>query len=290
LSQTRSLSPIELWLVDLARAGPVLEVEERETPRLASYDRDRLDAIVDLALRRERLSAYVALRIVLERIAGSCVRGRTFVFEHGGKPRLVDISMEFSLSHTDGFALIGANTVGAIGVDVERRRILRLSTQHREALQAAAAGIGNGAPTFGNDDDAVVRAWVRLEAFAKARGTGLARLLAEIGVRRPNTASPGVRPHQIRGMAAQLAAASGLLVFDLALAQDPIGAAAVANCTSTPAVRLFPYDRSGVSAMLQHDRLLLPLTRTEMDRAGTERCGDVSGSRAVDHATVSGQE
>jgi 4'-phosphopantetheinyl transferase len=249
LAADSPLSHIELWLVDLARAGPALKVEESETPRLASYDRDRLDAIVDLALRRERLSAYVALRIVLERIAGSCVRGRTFVIERGGKPRLVDMSMEFSLSHTDGFALIGVNSAGAIGVDVERRRIVQLSARHREALQAAAVGIASGAPTLGNDDDAVVRAWVRLEAFAKARGTGFACQLGEIGLRRPD--------HQIRGMAGQLAAASGLLVVDLALAQDPIGAAAIANCTSTPAVRLFPYDRSGISAMLQHDRMLL---------------------------------
>jgi 4'-phosphopantetheinyl transferase len=249
-------SQIEVWLVNLAHAGPVLEVEERETPRLSNCDRDRLDAIVDLASRRERLAAYVALRIVLERVAGSCVRGRTFVVEAGGKPRLADMSLEFSLSHTDGFALMGVNTAGAIGVDIERRRILRLSERHRGALQAAAAGLADETLGLGEDDYAVLRAWVRLEAFAKARGTGLAHLLVQIGLRGPDAVRAGACPHQIRRMAAQLAAASRLAVVDFAFGEDLIGAAAIAKCASAPPVFLFPCDRCGVSAILRHDRLL----------------------------------
>jgi 4'-phosphopantetheinyl transferase len=250
------LSQVELWLVNLARAGPVLEVEERETPRLSTFDRDRLDAIVDLASRRERLAAYVALRIVLERVAGPCVRGHTFVVEHGGKPRLADMSMEFSLSHTDGFALIGFNTAGTIGVDVERRRILRLSARHRDALQSAAAGLADRALGHRDDDDAVLRAWVRLEAFAKARGIGLTRLLAEIGLRGPNAGRTRACPRQIARMAAQLVAASGLAVVDFTFGEDLIGAAAIAECAFAPLVRLFPCDRCGLPTVLRHERLL----------------------------------
>src|SRR5262245_39215845 len=77
-------SRIELWLVDLARCAPGLEELERNTPRLADDDRERAGGIRDRVSRRERVAAYIALRIVLERAAGAGVRRRPLLRPQGG--------------------------------------------------------------------------------------------------------------------------------------------------------------------------------------------------------------
>ena len=50
-----------------------------------------------------------------------------FVTGPAGKPALADRSLQFSLSHVEGYALIGLTRAGDIGVDLERDRPLRLS-------------------------------------------------------------------------------------------------------------------------------------------------------------------
>ena len=65
---------MELWLVDLQAAAPALEGLERQTPRLSADDRTRAGRLHDRGERRQRLAAYIALRIVIERMGGAQVR------------------------------------------------------------------------------------------------------------------------------------------------------------------------------------------------------------------------
>ena len=103
-------STIELWLVDLEKCATPLETIERAVPRLTADDLERANTITGRRERRDRLAAYTALRILLERMAGPSVRGRPFVRAAGGKPRLDVGKAEFSLSHIDGLALIGISS------------------------------------------------------------------------------------------------------------------------------------------------------------------------------------
>ncbi|HEY5830087.1 MAG TPA: phosphopantetheinyl transferase, partial [Hyphomicrobiaceae bacterium] len=180
----------ELWLVDLDRAAPALEALERETPRLGPDDRARAMRGADAHERRHRLAAYMALRILLERACGPAIRGRKLLRGPSGKPHLGPDAPGFSLAHIDGLALIAMAPVGAVGVDLERPRRLHVSSRRRDEILAVGVGLGGPLGTRTSHDpheeEALLRAWCRLEAFAKAHGGGISHLLTEIGIRGPD--------------------------------------------------------------------------------------------------------
>ena len=131
----------EIWLIDLQRSAPALAELERATPRLTPRDRSRARAVKNAADRRQRIAVTTALRILLERLAGPHSARQPFVTGPAGKPALADRSLQFSLSHVEGYALIGLTRAGDIGVDLERDRPLRLSERRRAELIAAATGL-----------------------------------------------------------------------------------------------------------------------------------------------------
>ena len=105
---------MELWLVDLQAAAPALEALERQIPRLSADDRTRAGRLHDSGERRQRLAAYIALRIVIERIGGVEVRQRAFLRSPGERPHLGEAAPTFSLSHSGGLALLGVALIIAI--------------------------------------------------------------------------------------------------------------------------------------------------------------------------------
>jgi phosphopantetheinyl transferase len=235
----------ELWLVDLERAAPALEELEAAAPRLSPDDRRRVRQIRDLRERRRRLAAYVALRVALERMAGAVVRGAGFVRSPAGKPSLARGPAAFSLSHSGAFALIGVTRQGAIGVDLEPARGVRMSTHHQQLIMAAASGLASR--SHGDTVRPVaafLQAWSRLEAFAKADGRGLARLLADVGMR--GEAGRMATHETVAAAARQLAEDTGLKVCDLQLPQGLHGAVALARQAPAPRVRAFPVDRRAI--------------------------------------------
>jgi 4'-phosphopantetheinyl transferase len=236
----------ELWLVDLERAAPVLEAIEQAEPRLSADDRARTHQLADPRERRHRLAAYVALRIALERIAGpQQVRGIAFVRFGGGKPRLAG-QVEFSLSHNGGTALIGVTGRGYIGVDLESQRPVRVSLLRRQLIVAAGDGLA-GAPLASASDAAFLQAWSRLEAFAKAKGRGLARLLEDVGVR--GEGSHAVTPARVEAAARRMITEACLAVHDLELRPDLYGAVAAEPFAAIPPVRSFPLDHPGIERL-----------------------------------------
>jgi len=238
----------ELWLVDLDLAGPVLEALEHDAPRLAADDRARAYRLPDACARRHRLRAYIALRIVLERAAGPRLRGARFVRGAGGKPRLAAGSIAFNLSHTGGLALIGVTTARAIGVDLERTRPIAMSIRRREEILAVGAGLAGEPVGDATSEAAVLRAWCRLEAFAKAQGRGLDAVLGDLGLR--ELGGRQLPPANINAAARGLARTAGIRVGDVRLPPGLYGAIALGGAARLPRVRNFPTDVPAILKLL----------------------------------------
>src|SRR5262249_7825122 len=106
-----------------------------------------------------------------------------------GKPKAAG-PVEFSLSHTDGLALIAVSD-NEVGVDVEitRQTLLLdgliercLTTVQRVDVPAAAAADGDQTAAF-------LRYWTAKESYLKGLGVGLAEPLANVEVHWDGNAS-----------------------------------------------------------------------------------------------------
>jgi phosphopantetheinyl transferase len=247
----------ELWLVDLETAAPALQTLERASPRLADDDHERARQFADVHERNHRLAAYTALRIVLERTAGQGVRRQSFVRAADGKPGLAAGDVAFSLSHTQGYALIGVARAGAIGVDLERVRVLKMSSRRREDILAVGAGFGARAHAMPvvdpASDDALLRAWCRLESFAKAHGHGLDWVLRQLGLRHPSARLPA---GEVIAAARRLARQSGVRIVDIGLPHGIYGAVAMAAAPAsrTPRLRSFPVEPGAIERLVARPR------------------------------------
>jgi 4'-phosphopantetheinyl transferase len=243
----------ELWVVDLARSAPALERQEREAPRLGRRDRAGLEALKNGDARLKRLTAHLALRVLCERYLGRAVRGQDLVRPHGAKPRLPEPlgPLDFSLAHVEATALIGITRGAAIGVDLEDVRPVRIAGERRRRILAAGAAlVATEAITGVSEEEAFMRAWVRLEALAKARGEGLQRTLTALGLRH---ATPGAKREVVLGVERQLSL-RGLNVHDLALGAGRVAAVALDGALALPPLRTFPVDGAGIEALLRgHD-------------------------------------
>ena len=138
--------------------------------------------------------------------------------------------------------MIGLAAAPPVGVDLERTRPLNVARRRREEICAAAMSVAGAPLPHAEPDRALLQAWVRLEAFAKARGLGLARTLADLGL--CGTGYPRPCPAQIEAAALHLARQTGLTVADVGLPRSLQGAAAVRSgrpcripATSRPTAR-----------------------------------------------------
>jgi 4'-phosphopantetheinyl transferase len=173
----------EIVLVDLVRSQALLDAEEGRAPRLSGADIERARAISDATARRLWRTARIATRVMLERMTGESLRGIPFRIEAGGRPVLAAGRPHFSVSHSGDAALIAIARDTPVGVDLERKdRVLRMSPERRLRIVGAAERLGSEPLLSGDSDGDVLAAWVRLEAVAKALGTGIGRLLTEEGV------------------------------------------------------------------------------------------------------------
>lgn len=170
---------LSVTFVDLDAMRPFLFSVETALPRLSPGDRaraERRNGNLDDAERWR--AARIATRIVLERFAGAAVRNVDFVIADGGRPELPPGFPFFSVSHSGAAALVAVSCAAPIGVDIEAERTLSMSLERRQRLIVAAGSVDNGGDALDplRDGD-VLRAWVRLEAVAKALGSGIGRLL-----------------------------------------------------------------------------------------------------------------
>ena len=145
--------------------------------------------------------------------------------------------------------MIGLAAAPPVGVDLERTRPLNVARRRREEICAAAMSVAGAPLPHAEPDRALLQAWVRLEAFAKARGLGLARTLADLGL--CGTGYPRPCPAQIEAAALHLARQTGLTVADVGLPRSLQGAAAVRSGRPLPHPRHLPTDRARIERLLQ---------------------------------------
>lgn len=184
--------PYELWLVDLAASARALADLDARRDLLPAEDRARLDAFASAQARAERYAAHLALRILIERAAGPSVRRQPFSRNEMGKPALATSDVGFSLSHAGRYALVATARNATVGVDIEQPRSVGIPPARQAIIEQVAIGLAGRDLPGGDPRERFIAAWTRLEAYAKADGGGMARLLGRIGAigRKPGTALP----------------------------------------------------------------------------------------------------
>lgn len=243
----RGLHGLELWCVDILAAGSALRAMERSTPRLSDWERRHAPTFADAGLADEWLAAHIALRLVLERAVGQQARGVAFVRSAHGKPRIEGAPVAFSLSHIPGLALIALAAGGTVGVDLERARAVRVRAPRRARIEAAGAALDDCQALPEGGDARFLQAWVRLEAFAKAEGCGLGRLLTRLGI----SGAPAGTEEAFRArVAGVLAATQVAMTRDVALGDDLFAAVSVGPQPATPEIFSLPASKDGLERLL----------------------------------------
>lgn len=239
-----AMTDAELWFVDLERASRALEALESETARLSDVDNARFSAMTDTAARRHRRLAHIALRLLLERWCGPGIRGVPFIVSASGKPALALANVSFSLAHTASSALMAVCGSGPVGVDLEHARKVKMPPARRLPIERAAVALAAGVPLAESSegDARFLSAWVRIEAVAKATGSGVGPMLE---ILRPRTA-----PEEDEGLAA-VAGSSAVVAHDLAMAPGLFAAVALAPGRLPPPVRHLPTRIADLTALLE---------------------------------------
>ena len=246
---TALVAKTEVWLVDLDACAEALDQAETAGARLTADDRARAAAVWDPEVRSRRMSAAIALRLVLERTFGRAVRGVPLARGRLGRPELPDgIPGSFSVSHSGGFALIGVTTGGRIGVDLELLRPVRMSDRRRLVIEAAGETLagqqlqadGGSSEQSGEYPGRFLQAWVLLEALAKADGRGIGHLLTQLGAVGGRKGQPDA--------AAVMAGELGVTVHRLAIGAGRF--AGIACGATARAVLPFPASPEGIADMI----------------------------------------
>ena len=176
-----TVTGLSLWLASLVQSPDLVD-----RARLLLSDEERCHADRGTpAVRTRRTLTRAAVRLALTRCTGADPSALRLVSDADGKPRIDAPGPAFSVSHTDRWALIGATSLGEIGVDLEQIvAIGELEAIVRERFPAAVTCDVLG--VIGEERlRRFYRHWTRLEAALKARGIGLARGLAA-GVGEPD--------------------------------------------------------------------------------------------------------
>lgn len=249
---TSSGVPVEIWLVDLARSGSALAAVETATPRLSADEHERAAA---LGKNGEDWRLYrIALRIILERFAGPGLRQQPLRIGLLGKPGLPEgAGIEFNLAHTRRYALIAVSSA-SVGVDLEEEREVRFPQDRQEAMLAAARAIAAHSPAPRRDSEQdILRAWTRLEAWSKARGSGIGALLQDLGIR-GSRSSENSSDTDFGAVALQLLQKEAFTVRDLDLPAPLYGALAVKAAVPDLQLRQLP-DRLDALSTLEPSAL-----------------------------------
>jgi 4'-phosphopantetheinyl transferase len=147
------------------RMYALLSPAERVRAARFAFDRDR----------RAFVMSHGILRRVLGMVCHESPARLRFRQGLRGKPYLVDAppGLQFNLSHTEGFCLVGVTRGAAIGVDVERVRATDdMGQLVRQCFSAAEQREFEALP-MGDRCRAFFKGWTRKEAFIKAIGDGL---------------------------------------------------------------------------------------------------------------------
>ena len=226
--------PIHAGPQTLRRMYGLLSPAERVRAARFAFDRDR--------------RTYVMSHGILRRVLGTVCRANPsrLRFRQGprGKPYLVDAppGLQFNLSHTEGFCLVGVTRGAAIGVDVERVRATDdMSQLVRHCFSPAEQRAFDAVPPA-DRCRAFFKGWTRKEAFIKAIGDGLSYPLQDFDV-----ALAPDQPVRLLAVGGSEEAAAGWSMAGFEPAPDVQAAVAVA----APGVSIRWHAMSDVSTRVQ---------------------------------------
>lgn len=204
---------LHIWAVGLNTYAAVEGLEG-----LPSTDYQEARRMSTTRSGRRLLARRHALRRLVSEAAGHGVDSLEITRDEAGRPRIVGSRLDFNVSASGAWALIGIREGGRIGVDLERVRPVpeaaALAGDHftpgeEQAWQATE-------PT--ERDRAFLACWTRKEAVAKALGIGVAMdfAAAEVGLAGAVTAQ--VDPER---------APRGVTVYPVAFPDPLVGAVAL---------------------------------------------------------------
>ncbi len=251
---------VDVWRVALDL--PIDSVKLMEAS-LSADESERAARFHFTADKDRFIAAHVCLRDILARYL-HCEPGQlNFSVNDYGKPALHDHKLEFNLSHSGDFALVGITQERKVGVDVERIRqgissqvIARQYFSKSEVAELQALPLEQRKIAF-------FTCWTRKEAYIKAQGLGLSLPLESFDVSltpkepailrstRPDPHeaarwvlhSPEIDSHYASAVAVEGAA---LPVLHLSLTGQCQGAAGPGSLSKgqDPAFRLWDWNRS----------------------------------------------
>lgn len=242
--------PLHAGPQTIRRMYGLLSPAERVRAARFAFDRDRRTFVMSHGILRRVLAAVC-------RESPSRLRFRQAL---KGKPYLVDAppGLQFNLSHTEGFCLVGVTRGAAIGVDVERVRATDDMPQLvRQCFSAAEQREFDALPSA-DRCRAFFKGWTRKEAFIKAVGDGLSYPLENFDV----TLAPG-HPARLLAIGGSETAAAGWSMDALEPAPDVQAAVAVAapgvtvqwHALSDLSIRKPTEDVHGSRGTRRHDHL-----------------------------------
>ena len=165
---------------------------------LDDTERQRSACFLRAEDRNSFIVTHAALRCLLSSLLDVAPGGIQFATNSLGKPSLSPVhgrdDISFSLSHTTGFSAIALSRGGEIGIDIERRRAVSdpIGIVLRLFGGAVAEQFARHPPE--KRDEIFLRLWTTAEAYAKARGVGLAGIGRTSPVLLATDGSPSLDP------------------------------------------------------------------------------------------------
>lgn len=140
---------------------------------LDEQERARASRFAFESLRVRYVVAHAALRLIIGSLLGRPAKSLRWQLGTHGKPALEDGVLEFNLSHSRSWGLIGVGYGRAIGVDIEAIDRALVTPSVLETVASARERLAISKMDALGRDVGFHRLWVRKEATLKALGTGL---------------------------------------------------------------------------------------------------------------------
>lgn len=174
---------IHVWGISLVPPAKVLETLARI---LAPAELDRAARFHFARDRNRFLAGRGFLRVILGRYLKADPGQLEFIYGRSGKPVLggffAATGLHFNLAHSGEIGLLALSPLGPVGVDVEMIRPLNdLDDLVDSILSPRESAVFRAMPESAKPL-AFFKLWTRKEAFLKATGEGISRLLHPIEV------------------------------------------------------------------------------------------------------------
>ncbi|MFT0786398.1 4'-phosphopantetheinyl transferase family protein [Synechococcus sp. H55.10] len=172
-------SEVHLWLQVLPPLAELLS----QLDLLSHEERQRAERLQRMEDRRRFLGGRLLLRTLLGRYSGLPPRAIPLGYTAAGKPYWPDppLPLQFNLSHSHEWILVGLTLQRRIGVDLERiRPVPRWQRIARRYFSAAEQARLLACPPA-ERERVFLELWTQKEALLKAMGVGLAGARAGAG-------------------------------------------------------------------------------------------------------------